>query len=70
MESGKKICHECLSGALPDITAGQIKNSTGIGLYLCKKVMGRLRHQIRIESKVGVGTQVFLGLAREELHPE
>lgn len=46
------------------------KKSTGIGLYLCKKVMGRLRHQIRIESKVGVGTQVFLGLAREELHPE
>lgn len=32
--------------------------------------MGRLRHQIRIESKVGVGTQVFLGLAREELYPE
>lgn len=46
------------------------KKSTGIGLYLCKKVMGRLRHQIRIESKVGVGTQVFLGLAREELYPE
>ena len=46
------------------------KKSTGIGLYLCKKVMGRLRHQIRIESKVGVGTQVLLGLAREELHPE
>lgn len=46
------------------------KKSTGIGLYLCKKVMRQLRHQIRIESKVGVGTQVFLGLAREELHPE
>lgn len=46
------------------------KKSTGIGLYLCKRIMERLRHQIRIESKVGMGTQVFLGLAREELHPE
>lgn len=46
------------------------KKSTGIGLYLCKRIMVRLRHQIRIESKVGVGTQVFLGVTREELHPE
>ena len=33
-------------------------NSTGIGLYLCKKLCGRLEHNIRIESEEGKGTMV------------
>lgn len=33
-------------------------NSTGIGLYLCKKLCGRLEHNIRIESEQGKGTTV------------
>ncbi len=40
------------------------KKSTGIGLYLCKSIMDKLRHQIRIESEVGVGTKVYLNLTR------
>ena len=42
------------------------KKSTGIGLYLCKKIMERLNHQIWIESEIDKGTQVYLDLAREE----
>jgi len=33
-------------------------NSTGIGLYLCKKLCKRLEHNIAIDSKVGEGTTV------------
>ncbi len=42
------------------------KKSTGIGLYMCKKIMERLNHQIWIESEVDKGTKVYLALAREE----
>jgi hypothetical protein len=38
------------------------KKSTGIGLYLCKRIMDRLSHTIEIESRVGRGTKVILGL--------
>lgn len=38
------------------------KKSTGIGLYLCKKIMNKLGHGIRIESEVGKGTRVYLEL--------
>lgn len=42
------------------------KKSTGIGLYLCKQILDKLSHAIKIESKVGIGTQVLLTLDREE----
>ena len=38
------------------------KKSTGIGLYLCKKILSRLSHTIKIESVVGKGTKVFINL--------
>lgn len=43
------------------------KRSTGIGLYLCKTVMTKLRHDISITSKVDEGTKVMLDLTRREL---
>lgn len=46
------------------------KKSTGIGLYLCKSVMDKLRHKIWIESEVGRGTKVYLALERKELKTE
>lgn len=46
------------------------KKSTGIGLYLCKSIMDKLRHRIWIESEVGKGTKVYLYLDREELKTE
>lgn len=46
------------------------KKSTGIGLYLCRQVMDRLSHTIAIESEVGKGTRVHLGLEHVELEVE
>jgi signal transduction histidine kinase len=38
------------------------KKSTGIGLYLCKRILTKLSHTIAIESEVGKGTRVKIGL--------
>jgi signal transduction histidine kinase len=38
------------------------KKSTGIGLYLCKRILSKLSHTISIESKLGKGTRVSIGL--------
>lgn len=38
------------------------KKSTGIGLYLCKQILKKLSHKMKIESTVGEGTKVFLDL--------
>lgn len=38
------------------------KKSTGIGLYLCKKILNKLSHTITMESEVGKGTKVKIGL--------
>lgn len=46
------------------------KKSTGIGLYLCKSVIDKLRHQIWIESEAGKGTKVYLSLGRKKLRHE
>ena len=41
--------------------------STGIGLYLCVKIMKKLNHEITIESTPGKGTKVYLFLGRKAL---
>jgi len=46
------------------------KKSTGIGLYLCKRILDRLSHTIDIESEVGRGTKVILGLDAARLNVE
>jgi len=38
------------------------KKSTGIGLYLCKRILSKLSHTISIESKLGKGTRVLINL--------
>ena len=38
------------------------KRATGIGLYLCRRIMAALGHGIKIASEVGVGTTVRLDL--------
>lgn len=48
----------------------QDQKSTGIGLYLCKTILDRLRHGIRIESVPGEGTKVYLYLKRAKLEVE
>ena len=46
------------------------KKSTGIGLYLCKKIMDKMGHKIWIDSEVVKGTRVYLELTRQEWNPE
>ena len=46
------------------------KKSTGIGLYLCKKVLGKLSHTISITSQPGSGTKVIIGLDSIQLQHE
>lgn len=43
------------------------KKSTGIGLYLCKRVLDKMTHTISIETEVGKGTKIRLGLASVQL---
>jgi signal transduction histidine kinase len=38
------------------------KKASGIGLYLCRRIMSKLGHSIKIESEVGKGTKVMLDL--------
>lgn len=37
------------------------KKSTGIGLYLCKKILEKLSHSIEVTSRIREGTQVAIG---------
>ncbi len=41
------------------------KKSTGIGLYLCKKALKKLSHQIEVNSEIGVGTTVSILVERD-----
>ncbi|MFL0245562.1 sensor histidine kinase [Candidatus Clostridium stratigraminis] len=38
------------------------KKSTGLGLYMCKQILGKLSHSIIIESKLDVGTRIMINL--------
>ncbi len=38
----------------------KVRNSTGIGLFICQNIAERLNHQIALTSKVGVGTKVVV----------
>lgn len=51
-------------------TGSHGQKSTGLGLYLCREVMKRLSHRIRIESQVGKGTRVLLELDTVTLERE
>lgn len=42
-------------------------HSTGIGLYLCAKIMKKLNHTLFLDSEPGKGTKVYLSLGREDL---
>ena len=46
------------------------QRSTGIGLYLCRRILTRLSHDIRVESEPGRGTAVRIRLGSETLPVE
>lgn len=41
------------------------QKSTGIGLYLCRRIMDRLGHTLEVQSRMGTGTRVRLGFWQE-----
>lgn len=41
------------------------RKSTGIGLYLCKEILNKLGIPVRVESKVGEGTRVYLYFVKQ-----
>jgi len=43
------------------------KKSTGIGLYLCKRILSKLSHTINIESTPGKGTKVKIGFPAADI---
>ena len=43
------------------------QKSTGIGLYLYKTIIQKLGHSIRAQSRVGVGTKIYISLEREDV---
>lgn len=50
---------------------GRVENrSTGIGLYLCKEIAGRLGLSIQLESEQGRGTVAVLRWEQQELYQE
>ena len=46
------------------------KRATGIGLYLCRRILEKLGHTIAITSTPGVGTTVRIGLEQDALEVE
>ena len=46
------------------------RQSTGIGLYLCKKILHKLGHGISIESAPGIGTKVMIDLESADIRHE
>ena len=46
------------------------KKSSGIGLYLCRRITERLGHKIYAESTVGRGTVIKIDLGREKVEIE
>lgn len=45
----------------------QDKRSTGLGLYLCERIMSRMSHTMKVRSVLGQGTKVILGFAQPEM---
>lgn len=43
------------------------KQASGLGLYLCKRIMNQLSHQIKIESQVNHGTKIILSFNQIDL---
>ena len=46
------------------------KRSTGLGLYLCRRILTKLSHSIAITSEVGRGTSIELNLETYLLEKE
>ena len=46
------------------------KGSTGLGLYLCRRICNKLGHSLRFESELGRGTRAIIGFSDYNLGVE
>jgi signal transduction histidine kinase len=46
------------------------QTATGIGMFLVTRILLRLGHKLRIESQLGCGTQVYIGLNRAAIQAD
>ena len=46
------------------------QTGTGIGLYLCRRILNRLSHTVSVESEPGIGTKIRLHLDTVQLETE
>jgi signal transduction histidine kinase len=46
------------------------QTATGIGMFLVTRILLRLGHELRIESQLGCGTQVYIGLNRAAIQAD
>lgn len=42
------------------------EKSTGIGLFISRKIVDRLNHSLRIESELGIGTRAIIDFSRKD----
>ena len=61
-----RLCERGFTGANGRLD----KKATGLGLYLCRRILHNLSHTITLESTVGEGTRVILGLESAALRVE
>ena len=61
-----RVCEKSFTGA----NGRMDKRATGIGLYLCKEICGKLGHDLRLDSVVGKGTTVTLTFDKAKLSIE
>lgn len=43
------------------------KKASGLGLYLCKNILNKLSHDIKIESQIGIGTKVKISWKKDKM---
>lgn len=43
------------------------KKASGLGLYLCKNILNKLSHDIKIESQIGVGTKIKISWKKDRM---
>lgn len=58
-----RVCEKGYTGA----SGRADKKSSGIGLFLCKSILTKLGHGLKISSTVGVGTKVKIDLHSENV---
>ncbi|MGN0651113.1 MAG: sensor histidine kinase [Oscillospiraceae bacterium] len=56
--NGRRFSESALNGG---------RHSTGLGLYLCGKILPKLSHTLDISSELGKGTTVRIGIAKEHI---